>query len=105
VEFACKLDAGHATLTVTDNGIGIPAEHFDKIFNPFQRLHGQEQYPGTGIGLAIVAKAVEMLGGRVWVESAVGAGSRFFVELPLQTVKGRAHDAASPATSGRSDRP
>jgi signal transduction histidine kinase len=105
VEFACKLDAGHATLTVTDNGIGIPAEHFDKIFNPFQRLHGQEQYPGTGIGLAIVAKAVEMLGGRVWVESVVGAGSRFFVELPLHTVKGRAHDAASPATSGRSDRP
>jgi PAS domain S-box-containing protein len=93
VELACKLDAGHATLTVTDNGIGIPAEHFAKIFNPFQRLHGQEQYPGTGIGLAIVAKAVEMLGGRVWVESAVGAGSRFFVELPLQTVKGRAHDA------------
>jgi len=84
VEFACKLDAGHATLTVTDNGIGIPAEHFDKIFNPFQRLHSQEQYPGTGIGLAIVAKAVEMLGGRIWVESAVGAGSRFFVELPLQ---------------------
>jgi PAS domain S-box-containing protein len=85
VEFACKLDAGRATLTVTDNGIGIPAEHFDKIFNPFQRLHGQEQYPGTGIGLAIVAKAVEMLGGRVWAESAVGAGSRFFVELPLHT--------------------
>ncbi len=105
VEFACKLDASHATLTVTDNGIGIPAEHFDKIFNPFQRLHSQEQYPGTGIGLAIVAKAMEMLGGRVWVESVVGAGSRFFVELPLRTEKGRAHDAASPATSGRSDRP
>jgi PAS domain S-box-containing protein len=85
VEFACKLDAGHATLTVNDNGIGIPAEHFDKIFNPFQRLHGQEQYPGTGIGLAIVAKAVEMLGGRVRVESAVGAGSTFFVDLPLRT--------------------
>jgi len=105
VEFACKLDAGHVTLTVTDNGIGIPAEHFERIFNTFQRLHSQEQYPGTGIGLAIVKKAVEMLDGRVWVESAVGAGSRFFVELPLQTVKGHAHDAASPATSGRSDRP
>ena len=50
----------------------------------FQRLHSQEQYPGTGIGLAIVKKAVEMLDGRVRVESTVGAGSRFFVELPLR---------------------
>jgi PAS domain S-box-containing protein len=69
-------------ITVSDNGIGIPEEHHARIFNIFQRLHSQEEYPGTGIGLATVQKAAELLGGRVGVESRVGAGSRFIVELP-----------------------
>jgi two-component system sensor histidine kinase/response regulator len=52
----------------------------------FQRLHRDDQYPGTGIGLALVRKAVERLGGRVWAESAMGRGAKFHVELPSRTV-------------------
>jgi signal transduction histidine kinase len=69
-------------LWVEDNGIGIAGEHRDKIFGVFQRLHPMEKYPGTGIGLAIVEKGVERMAGRVGVESEVGKGSRFWIELP-----------------------
>lgn len=76
------IEDGQVILAVADNGIGIAPEYQEKIFNVFQRLHSDEDYPGTGIGLAIVKKAAETLGGRVWVESAVGQGSTFFVKLP-----------------------
>jgi len=66
---------------VKDNGIGIPKGQEQRIFGLFERLHHQESYPGTGIGLAIVRKAVERMNGRVGVESEPGAGSRFWVEL------------------------
>ncbi len=69
-------------IRVRDNGIGIPAEYYDKIFNIFQRLHSDEEYPGTGIGLATVKKSVELLGGQVWVESVDQEGSTFSVRLP-----------------------
>jgi signal transduction histidine kinase len=72
---------GYSTVSVRDNGIGIPAEYHQKIFNVFQRLHSEDEYPGTGIGLAIVKKSVELLGGQVWVESVVGEGSSFYVRL------------------------
>lgn len=66
---------------VEDRGIGIAPEHHERIFNVFERLHSIETYPGTGIGLAIVAKGSERLGGTCGVESAVGEGSRFWFEL------------------------
>lgn len=69
-------------LWVEDHGIGIAPEHQEKIFQTFERLHNPESYPGTGIGLAIVAKGVERLGGRKGVESELGRGSRFWIELP-----------------------
>ena len=78
------IEDGQVILAVADNGIGIAPEYQEKIFNVFQRLHSDEDYPGTGIGLAIVKKASEILGGRVWVESAVGQGSTFFVKLPKE---------------------
>jgi signal transduction histidine kinase len=65
---------------VEDNGIGVAPDHRDQIFRLFTRLHG-EKYQGTGIGLAIVQKGVERMGGRVGVESVPGAGSRFWLEL------------------------
>ena len=73
---------GIAHVWVEDQGIGIAPEHQERIFAVFERLHGVETYPGTGIGLAIVRKGIERLGGRVGVESARGHGSRFWIELP-----------------------
>lgn len=68
-------------LWVEDNGIGIAPAHQRRIFEPFERLHGVETYPGTGIGLAIVRRAVERMGGSCGVESEAGRGSRFWIEL------------------------
>ncbi|MCI0485033.1 MAG: ATP-binding protein [Blastocatellia bacterium] len=71
-----------ARLWVEDNGIGISPEYHERIFRVFERLHGAETYHGTGIGLAIVKKGVERMGGQVGIESALSEGSRFWVELP-----------------------
>ena len=68
-------------LWVEDNGIGIAPEHQSRIFRVFERLHGNESYPGTGIGLAIVRKGMERMGGKVGVESVPAQGSRFWIEL------------------------
>ncbi len=77
-------DQGHSwiRLSVRDNGIGIPPESQAKIFGVFERLHSNEIYPGTGIGLAIVKRAVQRMNGRVGLESEPGKGSLFWVELP-----------------------
>ena len=69
-------------LYLQDNGIGIAPEHQKRIFKLFERLHGVESYNGTGIGLAIAQKAVTRLGGRIGVDSRLGEGSRFWIELP-----------------------
>ncbi len=75
---------GHKVrLWVEDNGIGIEPEHQERIFRVFERLHGIESYPGTGIGLAIIRKGMERMNGTAGVESALGQGSRFWIELPL----------------------
>jgi signal transduction histidine kinase len=82
VRVRAELRDGTVRLWVEDNGIGIAPEHQEQVFRIFERLHGQETYPGTGIGLAIVRKAAERLGGQVGVESQPGAGARFWIDLP-----------------------
>jgi signal transduction histidine kinase len=72
---------GKVRLWVEDNGIGIDNAHHQRIFSVFERLHSNEEYAGTGIGLAIVRKGAERLGGHVGVDSALGRGSRFWIEL------------------------
>ncbi|MBD2358844.1 PAS domain S-box protein [Tolypothrix sp. FACHB-123] len=67
---------------IADNGIGIEPEFQERIFGVFERLHSSDTYSGTGVGLAIVQKGIERLGGRVGVESELGQGSRFWIELP-----------------------
>lgn len=76
-------DGNNVRFCIQDNGIGIEAQYHQKIFKVFERLHREEEYPGAGIGLAIVAKGVERLGGRTGVESQSNQGSTFWIELPL----------------------
>ena len=70
------------TICIQDTGLGIPKEANEKIFLMFQRMHRENEYPGTGIGLAVARKVIERIGGRVGVESDPGQGSRFWIELP-----------------------
>ena len=81
-----SLSSQKIRLWVEDNGIGISPEHQERIFQVFERLHGNEAYPGTGIGLAIVKKGIERLGGKFGVESQVNRGSRFWLEGKASTI-------------------
>lgn len=82
VRVRSETENGKVRLWIEDQGIGIRPEHQKRIFNVFERLHGSETYPGTGIGLAIVRKGAERMGGRAGVESEEGQGSKFWIELP-----------------------
>lgn len=82
VNVMARQDAGGLVLEVEDNGIGIAPEHAQRIFKPFERLHGRGEYEGIGLGLATCRRIVEAHGGTIAVESQPGGGSRFVVRLP-----------------------
>ncbi len=90
IEVASRVDHGRCILSVRDNGTGFEMKYHDLIFQIFHRLHRAEDYGGTGIGLAIVRKAMERMGGRVWAESEPGAGAVFYLDLPLNNGKNEA---------------
>jgi PAS domain S-box-containing protein len=83
IEIKSVREEGFWVFSVSDNGIGIQEDMFEQIFVIFQRLHNQSHYRGTGIGLSIVKKIVEGLGGKVWLSSKVGEGSTFYFKLPI----------------------
>ena len=83
IEIGATVDNGVARLTVTDNGIGIDPAHFSRIFEIFGRVYPDKKFEGTGIGLSIVKKAVQRMGGTIGVESALGEGTTFWFTLRL----------------------
>jgi PAS domain S-box-containing protein len=82
IEIGGRETENSCILWVRDNGIGFDMKYHDRVFDMFQRLHRPEEYEGTGVGLAIVRKALQRMGGRVWAESAPGAGATFYMEIP-----------------------
>jgi light-regulated signal transduction histidine kinase (bacteriophytochrome) len=96
IEVSARQVAGEWEFTCRDNGIGIEAEFADKVFVIFQRLHGKEAYPGTGIGLAIAKKIVEYHGGRIWVDPEYTGGAAIHFTLPVASA-----DATAPADTAK----
>lgn len=91
IAISCQVLPSTWKMQVQDNGIGFDMRYHDRIFEMFQRLQREEDYAGTGVGLAIVRKAAERLGGKVWADSTPGHGTTFFVELPHEP-----HDQRAP---------
>jgi signal transduction histidine kinase len=83
VEIGARCEGNKAIIWARDNGIGFDMKFHDRIFEIFQRLQRAEDYPGTGIGLALVRKAMGRMGGRIWAESVPGEGATFYLEIPL----------------------
>jgi len=92
IRISCLEKENSIIIMISDNGIGFDMQYHDRIFGIFNRLHPEGEYSGTGIGLAMVKKALDRMGGRAWAESAPAKGSTFYLEIPLNNRDGESKD-------------
>jgi light-regulated signal transduction histidine kinase (bacteriophytochrome) len=94
VRFSRRAQKGTEwVISIRDNGIGFDPQYASIIFAPFKRLHTAEEYPGTGVGLAICRRIVQAQGGRIWAESQPGEGTTVFFTLPVEPAAFKTHTA------------